>query len=195
MNQLLKLDGIMAEGDVKSQRKIQVMLDTSMHFTHFVLSMYLKLHLFSSNGSETLILKVKRVQKYVETLDLLKVKNSMPSSPVQPQQKHSNGQGLGPVLEQQQKHSNGHNRLALAPIQEQQQEQTRNSNENFIELYHEQQHQQPSRNFTSGVVVTTNWELFDFAPPLIPVPSTSPSPTPPVANSSGPPKFNWELFN
>jgi len=144
-------------------------------------------------------LKVKRVQKYVETLDLLKVKNSMPSSnedhaPVQPQQKHSNGQRLGPVLEQQQKHSNGHNRLALAPIQEQQQEQARNSNEDFIELYHEPQHQ-PLRNSTSGVVVTTNWELFDFSQPLIPVPSTSPSPPPPVANSSGPSKFNWEFFN
>ncbi|XP_014517761.1 BAG family molecular chaperone regulator 3 [Vigna radiata var. radiata] len=166
MNQLLKLDGIMAEGDVKLKRKIQV----------------------------------KRVQKYVETLDLLKIKNSLPGSnghhaPVQHQQKHSNGQKLGPVLEQQEKHSNGHNRLALAPIQEQQQQkQPRNSNENFLELYHEEQHQ-PSRNSTSGVVVTTNWELFDFAPPLIPVQSTSPPPPPPMANSSGPPKFNWELFN
>ena len=202
MNQLLKLDGIMAEGDVKLQRKIQVMLDTKMHFTHFcVITNCICLSTSSSNGSETLFLKVKRVQKYVETLDLLKVKNSLPGSngdhaPVQPQQKHSNGQRLGPVIEQQQKHSNGHNRLALAPIQEQQQQQQqpRNSNENFLELYHEEQHQ-PSRNSTSGVVVTTNWELFDFAPPLIPVASTSPPPPPPVANSSGPPKFNWELFN
>ncbi|KAI7731939.1 hypothetical protein M8C21_008951 [Ambrosia artemisiifolia] len=43
MNQLLKLDGITAEGDVKLQRKMQV----------------------------------KRVQKYVETLDVLKIKNSI----------------------------------------------------------------------------------------------------------------------
>ncbi|KAL5173786.1 BAG family molecular chaperone regulator 1 [Glycine soja] len=148
MNQLLKLDGIVADGDVKLQRKMQV----------------------------------KRVQKYVETLDVLKVKNSMPSSngghaPVQPQQKHSNGQRQGPVQEKkQQKHSNGHHRLALAPIQEQEQ-------------------QQPSRNSTSGVVVTTNWELFDSVPPLIPVPSTSPSPHPSVTNNSGPHKFNWEFFN
>ncbi|CAI0546990.1 unnamed protein product [Linum tenue] len=42
MNELLKLDGIMGDGDVKLQRKLQV----------------------------------KRVQKYVETLDVLKVKNS-----------------------------------------------------------------------------------------------------------------------
>ncbi|KAH1207012.1 BAG family molecular chaperone regulator 3 [Glycine max] len=142
MNQLLKLDGIVADGDVKLQRKMQV----------------------------------KRVQKYVETLDVLKVKNSMPSSngghaPVQPQQKHSNGQRQGP---------------------EQQQEQPRNSNENSLELYQEQQHQ-PSRNSTSGVVVTTNWELFDSVPPLIPVQSTSPPSS--VTNNSGPPKFNWEFFD
>ncbi|TKY45113.1 BAG family molecular chaperone regulator 1 [Spatholobus suberectus] len=161
MNQLIKLDGIMADGDVKLQRKMQV----------------------------------KRVQKYVETLDLLKVKNSMPSTngghaPVQPQQKHSNGQRLGPIQEQQQKHSNGHHRLA--PILEQQQEQPRNSNGNSLALYQEQPHQ-PSRNSNSGVVVTTNWELFDSAPPLIPVPSTPPPPS--VINNSGPPKFNWEFFN
>lgn len=43
MNQLLKLDGVIADGDVKLQRKMQV----------------------------------RRVQKYVETLDMLKIKNSM----------------------------------------------------------------------------------------------------------------------
>ncbi|RZB86910.1 putative leucine-rich repeat receptor-like protein kinase IMK3 [Glycine soja] len=84
---------------------------------------------------------------------------------VQLQQKHSNGQ--------QQKHSNGHYRSALAPIQEQQQEQ-----------------EQPSRNSTLGVVVTTNWELFDSIPPLIHVPFTSPSPHPSETNKSCPPKFN-----
>ncbi|XP_019413782.1 PREDICTED: BAG family molecular chaperone regulator 1-like isoform X2 [Lupinus angustifolius] len=70
MNQLLKLDGTIADGDLKLQRKIQV----------------------------------KRVQKYVETLDMLKVKNSMPSSndgnaPIQPQQKHSNVKRLAPIQE------------------------------------------------------------------------------------------------
>ncbi|XP_014506210.1 BAG family molecular chaperone regulator 1-like [Vigna radiata var. radiata] len=75
VGKLLKLDGIMAEGDVKLKREIQV----------------------------------KRVQKYVETLDLLKIKNSLAGSNgqhalVQHQQKHSNGQKLGPNLEQQGKH-------------------------------------------------------------------------------------------
>ncbi|XP_039011450.1 BAG family molecular chaperone regulator 1-like isoform X2 [Hibiscus syriacus] len=59
MNQLLKLDGIMADGDVKLQRKMQV----------------------------------KRVQKYVETLDTLKIKNSMPSNNGQ-QCKHSGSEGV-----------------------------------------------------------------------------------------------------
>ncbi|KAL4188190.1 hypothetical protein AMTRI_Chr09g42860 [Amborella trichopoda] len=45
MNQLLKLDGVVADGDVKLQRRIQV----------------------------------KRVQKYVETLDMLKIRNSIPN--------------------------------------------------------------------------------------------------------------------
>lgn len=43
MNELLKLDAVMADGDVKLQRRMQV----------------------------------RRVQKYVETLDMLKIKNSM----------------------------------------------------------------------------------------------------------------------
>ncbi|KAG9453018.1 hypothetical protein H6P81_005922 [Aristolochia fimbriata] len=46
MTQLIKLDGIMADGDAKLQRRMQV----------------------------------RRVQKYVETLDLLKIKNGTPSS-------------------------------------------------------------------------------------------------------------------
>ncbi|KAK7270827.1 hypothetical protein RJT34_26279 [Clitoria ternatea] len=151
MNQLLKLDGIIADGDVKLQRKMQV----------------------------------KRVQKYVETLDLLKVKNSMPS-----------GNECHAPMQPQQKHSNGHHNL-LAPIQEQQEEQPRNSNGQHSLVFHQdQQQQQPSRNSTSGVVVTTNWETFDSMPPLIPVPSTSTSTSNnSVTNNSGPPKFNWEFFD
>ncbi|CAL9189452.1 unnamed protein product [Musa hybrid cultivar] len=44
MNELLKLDGVVADGDVKQQRRLQV----------------------------------RRVQKYVETLDLIKIKNATP---------------------------------------------------------------------------------------------------------------------
>ncbi|KAJ8752975.1 hypothetical protein K2173_008710 [Erythroxylum novogranatense] len=77
MNQLLKLDGIVADGDVKLQRKMQV----------------------------------RRVQKYVETLDMLKIKNSEPNvsngnhTPISHQQKHPNGQRLAPIQEHQTKHT------------------------------------------------------------------------------------------
>ncbi|KAJ7970008.1 BAG family molecular chaperone regulator-like protein [Quillaja saponaria] len=144
MNQLLKLDGITADGDVKLQRKMQV----------------------------------RRVQKYVETLDMLKIKNSTTASngsknPVQHKQKQSNGNRLTPIQEQQQpRHSNGHSLIL---------EQS------------EQQQQSTSRQTTPGVVVTTKWETFDNLPPLVPIPSTSTSTT--GTNNSVHPKFNWELFN
>ncbi|CAN6569390.1 unnamed protein product [Malus baccata var. baccata] len=140
MNQLLKLDGIMGDGDVKLQRKMQ----------------------------------------YVETLDVLKAKNSSPSSngsqiPKQVQQRHSDG------------HSNG-NGHRLAPIQE---HQPRNLVD-YPPTHNQQvqQQEQPSRHSASGpVVVTTQWETFDSAPALIPTSSTSKA-----ANQSPYPKFNWESF-
>lgn len=140
MNQLLKLDTIIADGDVKLQRKMQV----------------------------------RRVQKYVETLDILKVKNST-----------TNGNDVQTTIQPQQKQSNG---KKLETIQEQQQEQPR-KNSNEVSLIYEEQ-QQPS-----GVVVTTKWETFEFdsTPPLITFPSTSTT-TPSMNNNSGPPKFNWEFF-
>ncbi|MBA0701697.1 hypothetical protein Goari_022490 [Gossypium aridum] len=111
MNQLLKLDGIMADGDVKLQRKMQV----------------------------------RRVQKYVETLDLLKIKNSMPNN---------NGGGER-EMQSEDKHSNGQK---VAPIQERR--------------YNQQQQQSSAAD---GVVVTTKWETFDSFPALVRVPSTSTS--------------------
>lgn len=162
MNQLLKLDGIIADGDVKLQRKMQV----------------------------------RRVQKYVETLDMLKAKNSMPNgndvhAQVQPQQKHSNGKRLETIQEQpQQIHSNGYHG-SIVPIQEQKEEQPRKNSNELSLVFQEQQHQ------PSGVVVTTKWETFDSTPPLITFPSTSTSSTTTPSmtnNNSGPPKFSWEFF-
>ncbi|KAA8522344.1 hypothetical protein F0562_013295 [Nyssa sinensis] len=65
MTQLIKLDGIVADGDVKLQRKMQV----------------------------------RRVQKYIETLDMLKIRNSMLQVPLQ--QKHSIGQMAIPLQKQE----------------------------------------------------------------------------------------------
>ncbi|GAB4858207.1 hypothetical protein Ancab_009604 [Ancistrocladus abbreviatus] len=150
MNELIKLDGIVADGDVKLQRKMQV----------------------------------TRVQKYVETLDMLKIKNSMPSSnggqiPTQNQQKYSNGTKPSSIHHQQQRHSIGHSPLRPQPLQEQQ-----------------------SRQSTSATVVTTQWETFDSGAPLIPVSSPPPliplSPTATSGSNTANPsshKFNWEFFD
>lgn len=112
MNQLIKLDGIIADGDAKLQRKLQV----------------------------------RRVQKYVETLDILKVKNSTP---------HGNGNADGGYI--------------LTKQQQQQEQQRFSTGQRLTQ-------EQPSRNSTSApVVVTTKWETFDSAPSSIPPPSTSAS--------------------
>ncbi|XP_057527284.1 BAG family molecular chaperone regulator 3-like [Amaranthus tricolor] len=153
MNELIKLDGIVADGDVKLQRKMQV----------------------------------KRVQKYVETLDMLKVKNSMPETNGHAKnsvlsngnshaksngynQERSSNSGKPPLP--QQRHSIGHSPLKPQPRQEQQ--------------------QQPSRHSTSGTVVTTQWETFELAPPLIPVsPTSSSGSTTPKKLVN--PKFPWDF--
>ncbi|GMH09020.1 hypothetical protein Nepgr_010860 [Nepenthes gracilis] len=151
MNELIKLDGIVADGDVKLQRKMQV----------------------------------RRVQKYVETLDMLKIKNSMPTSnggqiPTQKQQSYSNGQKSLSVRQKPPRHSVGHSPLQPQPPQPQQ-----------------------SRHSTSATVVTTQWETFDSAPPLIPVSSAGPLvPVSPTSTSGSAAttatainhKFNWEFF-
>ncbi|XP_038994200.1 BAG family molecular chaperone regulator 1-like [Hibiscus syriacus] len=147
MNQLLKLDGIMADGDVKLQRKMQV----------------------------------RRVQKYVETLDTLKIKNAMPNTnggqtETQNQNKHSNARKLAPVQEQQSRRFNGQK---LAPIQEQQ-----SSNSVSHLPVHQQYQQQQQQSASGSVVVTTKWETFDSSPV-----STSTS----TANNSAPPKFPWDF--
>ncbi|KAK9021858.1 hypothetical protein V6N11_011824 [Hibiscus sabdariffa] len=139
MNQLLKLDGIMGDGDVKLQRKMQV----------------------------------TRVQKYVETLDMLKIKNAMANTnggqtESQNRNKHSNARRLAPIQEQQPRRLNG-------------QQQSSNS---VAHLPIHQQYQQQHQQLASGsVVVTTKWETFDSSPALIPVSSTSTST----------PKFPWDF--
>ncbi|KAJ9679242.1 hypothetical protein PVL29_021237 [Vitis rotundifolia] len=150
MNQLINLDGIIADGDVKLQRKMQV----------------------------------RRVQKYVETLDMLKIKNSTPD----------NNEGEMPMQYQQKRQSNGQRPPPLV----QQLQQPRHSVAHLpIQMHHQQQPPpQPSRHSTSGpVVVTTKWETFDAAsaPPLVSAPPTSAT----AAANINPvhPKLNWEFFD
>ncbi|KAJ8531312.1 hypothetical protein K7X08_026746 [Anisodus acutangulus] len=150
MNQLLQLDGIIAEGDIKMQRKNQV----------------------------------RKVQKCVETLDVLKIKNSMPmnngnrnpkdQSPPTHQRRdymYSNEQASSPVQQHQDRHSFGN-----SPVQNKPQ-------------------QQQSRHSTSGsVVITTQWETFDSTPaPLLDhfsSPTTASSTHPAAAQ----PRISWDLL-
>ncbi|GAU15469.1 hypothetical protein TSUD_45060 [Trifolium subterraneum] len=160
MNQLIKLDGIVADGDVKLQRKMQV----------------------------------KRVQKYVETLDMLKVKNKHSNggqvAKKKLQQKHSNAKRLAPIEEQPQEDISNENHKSQPNLEQQKQAPQKNSNGHSL-VFQQMQHK-PSMNSASEVVVTTKWETFDSLPPLIPVTSTSSSSS--TTNNSVPPKFNWEFF-
>jgi hypothetical protein len=186
MNQLIKLDAIVADGDVKLQRKMQV----------------------------------KRVQKYVEILDVLKVKNSTPSSnsgsqipqqqsPIQQNEQHMHSNGQIPSPNQQKSYSNAHisgptqqqrhsNGQILSQNQEHQQQRYSNGQISSPNKQQQPRHsvghlpnqtepqpQHPSRHSASGaaVVITTQWETFDPVPP-----STS------KTGSAAHPKFNWDLL-
>ncbi|VVB15671.1 unnamed protein product [Arabis nemorensis] len=135
MNELIKLDGIVAEGDVKLQRKMQV----------------------------------KRVQNFVETVDLLKVKNSMANG-----QKQSSSQRLATIQE-----DNNGQKQEQKPIQ------------SLMDLpIHQKQKKQEieeePRNSGAGPFVTdssTKWETFDHHPATT------------ANNHVIPPRFNWEFFD
>ncbi|KAI3985438.1 hypothetical protein MKX01_033752 [Papaver californicum] len=145
MTQLIKLDGIIADGDIKTQRRLQV----------------------------------KRVQKYVETLDQLKIKNAEPRSngnqtPLQQQQKTP-----------QHRHSTGTIPTATgtiptaAPQQQQQQQPTSRRSVKTIP--------------TTPAVVSTRWETFDNSSAgFVPYPSTSKTNNGNTTQSS---KLNWEFFD
>lgn len=158
MNQLLKLDGIIADGDAKLQRKMQV----------------------------------KRVQKYVEILDVLKIKNSMGSnSVVSSNGNHTPVQPPSPIqrTHQEQVYSNGH---STPPVQH---PQSRRSVGPFSQIPVAQPPQkQPPRHSPSGsVVITTQWEIFDSVPTPLPAPPPSSS----TSNNNSTaiqPKFNWDLL-
>ncbi|KAG6425691.1 hypothetical protein SASPL_116137 [Salvia splendens] len=135
MNQLLKLDGVVDDGDVKSQRKIQV----------------------------------RSIQKHVEKLDLIKLKNSSLQ-----QQTHSNGD-VSSSPSHQPRHSLG---------------------ESLIDCDSPQQQGEHRYSGSGGgsVVITTQWETFDSTSnPFLGYPSTSDTTE---KNSIRPaqPGFTWNLL-
>lgn len=150
MNELIKLDSIVADGDVKLQRKMQV----------------------------------RRVQKYVETLDMLKIKNSMPN---QNQHNMVNVNGTVKSTGQSQERDSNAGKPPRIPQQKQ-----RHSSIGHSPLKPRDQEEPSSRNSKSGTVVTTQWETFDSAPPLIPLSPTSSSGSP--ASNPVNPRFPWDVF-
>uniref|UniRef100_A0A1J3JMY3 BAG family molecular chaperone regulator 3 n=1 Tax=Noccaea caerulescens TaxID=107243 RepID=A0A1J3JMY3_NOCCA len=101
MNQLLRLDAIIADGDVKLKRKLQV----------------------------------KRIQKYVEALDVLKVKNATKKVEISKSVRHK------PQTQIQ------HQQRDLLSFVEEEEEEPRNSG--------------VSSSGTPAAIVTNPWEIFD----------------------------------
>ncbi|KAJ4950287.1 hypothetical protein NE237_027119 [Protea cynaroides] len=150
MNQLIKLDGITVDGDVKMQRRLQV----------------------------------KRVQKYVETLDLLKIRNAMPSS-------YSNGNDGQIRMQKQQKHSSKQMPEQI-PVSKPMEKPQRNSTGQISNA------QQPASHSAAETVVTTQWETFDFDLPASSK-STAAAATTTTTNAHSqsqtpPSKFSWDFF-
>lgn len=139
---------------------------------------------------------MKRVQKYVETLDVLKIKNSMADNNEnvnkiheQPQPKP---QPASPILRNQEQRYSNANVTSALPKQQQNQHlppfpNSRRSVGNFAPIPVPPKQQQP-RNSTSGeVVVTTQWETFDSIPTALPPPPSS-------STNTMQPKFSWDLL-
>lgn len=152
MNELLKLDGIVADGDVKLQRRMQV----------------------------------KRVQKCVETLDVLKIKNSGQSGSdgtnisdnIQQQNKPES-----PVEKQEQRYPDGQTPFRPQP------QSRRTTGHSQLQMQQEAARHSPS----ASVVITTQWETFDPVPAM----STPVQPKPQApsgGNNTIHPKFTWDLL-
>ncbi|KZV41045.1 BAG family molecular chaperone regulator 1 [Dorcoceras hygrometricum] len=150
MNQLLKLDGIAADGDVKLQRKIQV----------------------------------RRVQKHVELLDALKMKNSATTNHI-----------VTPTQQNQPQQANMNSKANItSSVQSQQLPRHSFGSSSTDSPKHNQD--QPSRqsSSTAAVVITTQWETFDSTP--APIPAGHPSISTVGTKTSRPvqPNFTWDLL-
>ncbi|VAI20039.1 unnamed protein product [Triticum turgidum subsp. durum] len=154
MTELVKLDAIAADGEVKAQRRLQL------------------------NGTESLVVQEKRVQKYVETLDVIRAKNAAAPK--------ANGTGNGQAKGDRSLH------LPPRPPPVSQRRQFK-------------QQPAPATGKAAAAPPTASWETFDL---LSSMPSTSSATatttmaaatttTKPASNnnSTSPiPRFDWELF-
>lgn len=132
------------------------------------------IYLWLTHWELLVILKVRRVQKYVETLDILKIKNQNQTQ-MQIQQRNSDAPPQAQVRDHQDQKSNGHDRQGSTG----------------------QLSSVPEIKPTPETVVTTRWEIFDAMPPLVPTPSSTTIPAKGSNNNNNhvQPKFNWEFFD
>ncbi|GJW27017.1 BAG family molecular chaperone regulator 1 [Tanacetum coccineum] len=137
-------------------------------------------------------MQVERVQRYVETLDVLKVKNAKNVSKKPP---------LQPRQNQEQRYTNGHSGNHNGNGYPRQEYHNTNHHEKHqsvgkyspITTTTQQQEASSSKKTSEGVVVTTQWETFDSLPTIFSVPpSTSTSNS--TTSKSIQPDFNWDLL-
>lgn len=127
MTELVKLDEIVVEGDLKLQKRKQV-------YFGILCDYFIGFFVCYINHSVYWLFQEKRVQSYIETLDLLKLRNTKLSSK------------SDEVSLQKQEHSYG---KVTVPLQKQAKQR------NLTELKH------PFRD-SDSFVVTTKWETFDW---------------------------------
>lgn len=172
MTELVKLDAIAAEGEVKAQRRMQVCT-----YTHAQLipspkpltsPLTTRAEILTESGVDSeSSLQEKRVQKYVETLDVIRAKNGAAAAP---------------------KASAKADRSLHLPPRPPPVSQRR----------HFKQQPAPA-NGKAAVAPTASWETFDL---LSSMPSTSSATatttmaaaTTTTPNTSPIPRFDWELF-
>ncbi|XP_071686327.1 BAG family molecular chaperone regulator 2-like [Rutidosis leptorrhynchoides] len=173
-DQVVAVESIISKGGKVAEKMISNLIELLMN-------QLLKLDEIKIDGDVNLQKQkqVEKVRKYVETLDVLKVKNTTTNHVSKPTQSHTNG--LGGAASQP-PHNNHHH------------QQFRRSVEKFSPTPHQQQSQRGelSKNISGGVVVTTQWETFDSLPTIFPTPqSTSTSTTSETTIHSN---FNWDLL-
>jgi hypothetical protein len=137
-----------------------------LNLTELLMNQLLRLDAITADGDAKLQrgMQVKRVQKYVETLDVLKIKNSMPEKKPTIQEHRHQTNGKPPLSQIQNQHPNGNN----------------------IPFKSQPKQQKPNHSQSGSTVITTQWETFD--PVQVPTPPSTSNNT--VKN----PKFNWDLL-
>lgn len=180
MNQLVKLDGIYADGDVKEKRRMQV---TRVQKLVETLDMLKEKNLKPGSTPTHIAPKLEK-QKSPNLLDMLTVKSSMSTS---------KGTGISPKLQQQQSPVQRHQRQSYSgeqvPSPTQHQQSRRSVGHSPVNLQKQEARHSPS----GSVVITTQWETFDPVP--APMPTTPPTSKAASSNNSAKhPQFTWNLI-